>query len=68
MSMYIKCVVQDYNAFLQDFWGVVQSDPRGGSVDKGNMKLAFESVSQELCVCGFCELFLFLISVADGQS
>lgn len=35
----------DVGMILQDFWGVVQSDPRGESVDKGNMKLAFDSVS-----------------------
>lgn len=31
--------------FAQDFWSVVVSDPRGESVDKGNGKQAFDSVS-----------------------
>lgn len=32
--------------YMQDFWNRILADPRGESVDKGNMKLAFESVSE----------------------
>lgn len=34
------------NSLVQDFWNRILADPRGESVDKGNMKLAFESVSE----------------------
>ena len=36
--------------FLQSFCSHIQSDPRGESVDRGNMKLAYDSVS------GSCDL------------